>query len=351
MASFFADLATTYEHFGVLVFQASQSIHSDALPMPKSLAGDSKSFYESVRAFAVLARRLAEFFRTRLMSPLQKSLAANRTTIEACNQRYVSARSQSHESRKRALAARLKYEKAVQDAETAFVDWKRARNTPSAAESASTTIGDNPSEDELPWEKAILHYGMNIPTATSPLVQKLKDVLVARSRYKELVESENLACSYAQKMEITALQEFQKVEQDRVKFFLDSIVSLICNAENEVLKSVQVVPQTLEIRSTEELDSLALDLKKGKELLANLFIKQSASYEEGMGTMDAETLGLAENLGKIRDNVKSKASGCESRIKAAQILACFLESFIVGASKLGSGLNRSTRPQVHQKLR
>ena len=39
------------------------------------------------------------------------------------------------------------------------------------------------------------------------------------------------------------------------------------------------------------------------------------SYEEGMGVMDAETLGLPEALGTQRDKIKSSFSSRENRME------------------------------------
>jgi hypothetical protein len=340
MAASLADIATVYENFGMIILRALPAAN---LPEHES----SKDCYEAGRKFAMGARRLAVFYRTRLISPMQESLTANRNYMESSNQRYVASRVDSYEARRNALTARTKYIWSVRDVEATFLVWQEAQKkvTQKSSDEFATTC------DDLPWEVTLKRLGKSVPEVTDRLIQQLKNVGKCQKHYIDLVERENKAVAHSQEVEILALQEFQKVEQVRINLLLNSLVNAIFNTEKELLENVHLSPHVIDIEEAEdESVSIALE-KKGKDLLANLFQKPTLSYEEGMGRMDADTLGLPEELGSLRDTVKSKISAGESRIKATQKIAEFLDEFAAGATNVAAALKMKARPQDYSGLR
>jgi hypothetical protein len=69
-------------------------------------------------------------------------------------------------------------------------------------------------------------------------------------------------------------------------------------------------------------------------LFAGLFKQQTLKYEEGTGIMEAETLGLPEEAGRLRDKIQSSFAARSARIKVSQALKTVLEELIMANSKL-----------------
>jgi hypothetical protein len=66
----------------------------------------------------------------------------------------------------------------------------------------------------------------------------------------------------------------------------------------------------------------------------------------GGGVMDAETLGLPEEIGRLRDQVRAKISARSDRLQVIRVLAGFLENVAAAHAKLGGGLR-----QVNEDMR
>ena len=60
-------------------------------------------------------RKLAEFYKIKIISPLQESLATNGVIITNSNKRYLQSRQQSKEARQNAIASQKRYIKAIRD--------------------------------------------------------------------------------------------------------------------------------------------------------------------------------------------------------------------------------------------
>lgn len=346
IAAFLLEIANLYEDFGVATQKACQAIQPES-NLARSTIGDvSLELDKSIRSFSGEVRGLASSYRSRVVPPLQKAITASRVNINATNSPYVDARRKSFEARQKVLITRKKYMKAVQSAESVFNDWARARNDEIPVGALRATDSD------LPWERTLKNLGRRVSgSLTGTLIQLLKDAQVYQKQYQDLVEAENRAVAHAQDMEIRALQEIQTVEKERLRFFIDSIVSRVCNAEKEAIEAVVLSPEKA---MKEDPGKVALENleKKGKDLLANFFKTNSAvQYEEGMGLMDAETLGLPQDVGLLRDKARSKFAARRSRIEASEILAEFLEEISAAAAKLASGLNTQIRPDDYASQR
>jgi hypothetical protein len=342
IGQFVWDVASLYETFGRSVLKATQLIEPKIIALPAQYDGNAENFCEEIRSFAIGFRRTAGFYRTKLHKPLQSSLQENRLSIDTSNQRYVRSRNDCCQARKNALEARKLYIKAVEDSEKAVVAWAIAKKEGEGKDVEKQVSGD----DDLPWERTLNRLGSDLPRATKRLIESLRNVQTCKITYAKLVEEENKEVSEAQEVELEALKTFQKVELARIKSFLESFVKPLCDVQSHHTERVQITHDAMSNGSSaagdDEFNAFAAEIeKKGKDLIANIFNKQqNVPYEEGMGVMDAETLGLPNELGVIRDTVKSNVAAGESATKSLQILGTFLEDFSVAAKMLGQGLKQ-----------
>jgi hypothetical protein len=328
------EITNTYENIGLVSFKCSQLLQPRQLPFPASLEEQSLSLHFTLASFSTTTRQLAQFYRNTIASPLRESLTANGVIVRNSNQRYLQVRQQSKEARLKAISARKAYMRAVKNAEWAFDSWKKARATkPPLAEDDGT---DNASSIDG-WEKALARLGSNVPGNTVHLVQQLKVVQNSEAKYKELVAKENEVIDEVQEVEGLGLNEIQSVVQGRLEFFLDPLAANICNYEKEAIASTSVA-------SMEELTTASL-LEKRSEggLFAGLFKQQTLKYEEGTGIMEAETLGLPEESGRLRDKIQSSFAARSARIKVSQTVKTVLDELIMGNSKLAGSFKVKSR--------
>lgn len=364
-AAYMKEIATTYDTFGKAILKASQSIHPDNFKIPNTNTSDNEidsnegdgiqsftdktqSCFGAIRTTGSLSQGLAKYYTSQVVARLTTVLSDNRNVLETHGRRYVASRTQCMETRNRALAARSKYFRAIRSVEKAFRQWQKARDAAIATmtEDVDTTITLQPDAPE--WEKPIRQYGKVVPKQTDLLVTKLEEMEAARVRYEELVDVENDAVTYANEMESAALDAMQGVENDRIRFFLESVVKSICEVDESKLQRLPVSQESFDLKGG-TVETTSIDLKKGKDLLANIFIRQTISYEEGMGRTDAETLGLPIATGQFRDNVKKQVSIAAALIKASQTLVEFLDSLGSALILLEAGLKTDSTPSNPQQ--
>lgn len=325
MASSLADVASVYETFGMLILRAA--------PPPTSSEYEfSKECYETSRKFAMGERRVAEWYRTKIVDPMQEMLTTNRASIESSNKHYVDSRVDCYKIRKNALTAKTEYVRAVREAEALFVVWKESRKKIplTATPEEPTAANDN----AVLWEVTLRRLGKSVPEVTGRLIQQLKDVVEFQKKYTELVEKENRAVEYSQEAEASALHEFQKAEHGQIDFLLNSLSETIYDTERGTLEKMRLLPHVIDLNQEHVPVTVA---RRGKNLLENIF--QKLSYEEGMGKIDANNLDIPEELGTMRDTVKASIAARESHIKGTQTLADFLDEFSAGALNVATALN------------
>ena len=266
----------------------------------------------------------------------------------------MKARNHCYESRKIALKAREEYTNSIKDAEKAVVNWL-------VANKKKTENGDDHDDgipiasvvdDDFPFERTLKRFGSNNPKATKHLVKCLKSVQNYEQKYTTSVEEENKSVNRAQEVQLETLKSCQEIELARIKLLLDDFSKPLCDIKAQSTQDVQITPQHAAASSSgsfnsadDEFNVLASEIeKRGKDLIANLFNKQQQNnipYEEGMGVMDAETVGLSNELGELRDKLKSKIAIGETISKTFQILGNFLEEISVAASRMAKGLNQA----------
>jgi hypothetical protein len=281
-------------------------------------------------------------------------LADHEMEIEAVNSRYMDARLASWTSRQIALARYATYDDAVRAAESELQSFlERQSNTEDDGPARSGSEGegeiDSPggplgvSDDALPsWEKALRRLSTGGRDCTNRLVQKLKLVQASQTEYERGVIQENEAVIVSERSEVNALRRMQKMEEERMEFYSSAVVPAMFRESNSdcFVKTTPTTPQIVDLDA-----SVAEGMeKKGKDLLATLFNKQSLPYEEGMGAMDAETLGLPEEIGLLRDSVKSILSAREKRIKAGEGVIRVVAEMADLASKTAAALKSTAKP-------
>jgi hypothetical protein len=93
-------------------------------------------------------------------------------------------------------------------------------------------------------------------------------------------------------------------------------------------------------------------VKKTNDFFKNILKTNSHDHEPGIGSMGASTLGLPEDVGSLRDEVRSCISTRVSRIQVARALAANLDEIAAAASAFASGLeNRMGQEGYSDKVK
>jgi hypothetical protein len=110
-------------------------------------------------------------------------------------------------------------------------------------------------------------------------------------------------------------------------------------AERDALNEMGI---TLKEDADERSSETPVSEKKGqKTSLANLWKATSILFDvDSSGVMDAETLGLPEETGKLRDQLRLQIAARSTRIQVVRGLATFLENVATVSAKLGTGLKQ-----------
>lgn len=341
MGDFLDGVATVYDQFGIRLVGTSQSVRPQRLPFKTCINEDFQSLYDNNNALAGGYRGLAESYRSEIVAELRKVLADTIIEVDAANSRYKEARLASMRSRQLAMVSYSKYaaaDRAAEEEIQAFLQQQSIRVEDGSSSGSESAIDDRMAEaldvDLPPWEKTLNRVGSGDRTRTSILVQKLKAVESYESEYIDAVHQENDAVRVAEGMEGNALRKVQKTEEERLRFFASCVVAKVFPGQSDFENCATVTPTTAQAM---DFDVTGLE-KKGKDLLANIFSKQSLPYEDGMGAMDAETLGLPEEVGQLRDRVKSSFSTRENRIKISEIVTRFVADLADLSFKAASAL-------------
>lgn len=322
-------MASSYDTFGKALLKASCLMDVDGI------SDTTVSLCESLHTLGVQSRRVADFYKKQIVAPLDSKLSTHRTTLDSLGHKCVAARSQCFETRKRALRAKSKYMRTARLAENEFYVWKRAIQKTGALVAEAPPKTNIPLDDtsSIPtWERSIRQYGgKGALTETEALIAKLHAVVSAQTRYQELVENENDSVAYAQKMESEALDVLEDVETSRILYFAQSVIEPLCTSAYE---KINLLPG----KAFETGESGSLDLKKGKDLLSNIFQRQTTTYEEGSARVEAGSLGIPMDCPSLRDDVKREVTEIEAQIKIAHILNEVLEALATAFLGLEEGL-------------
>lgn len=324
--------ASCYEQFGVALMKAGQA---------NPLEGEAS---KSISSFCQQTRQLATTLREEIASPMQHYHATIGDTLPSIHQKYLKARQVAYGARQRALLARSKYLTAVNDAEEAC-----AIITKIVAEGADSGKSDseekkiNPPESteskKAQWEQSLESYGnLKGQGAVDQVNHLLNDVKVLQRRYESLAQKENNAVKVAQSIEAAALEGMQKMEEQRLCVFYDAMV--------RTYEGIKLCLDNLVISSETDLDESAKEqvavMPKKGDFFAMLKV---GSQGEKTGVADAETLGLDEDLGRLRDDIQTRTASRLAKLKKVKALASFFASVSIAAGKLATGLRQIVKQE------
>ena len=336
------ELTSIYAQFAISLNKAGQLLPSTTSALTAAAeAGGQESqlpllpLQESMSSWARDKNKVAKQVRAAISPLSQTYLATHNDTINGIQQRYNQSRSTCAYARRRALIVRTKYLKSMLEAENLIKELKG--NT--VDENGSTSKPDNATD------RATIDAPKGTPSRgpkrlEAKIKETLKEVRQYEAKYKLRVRWENDCVALCQRLEKMALDTMQKMEEDRLAIFVDAMAKVM-EAQKQALDS-GVISLT---RKTEQEEQNGEPAEAGKKRAHN-FVKMltgatNSSFlleEEPSGTMDAETLGLPEEIGLLRDRVRERLDARRERIQLAKALSLFFENVVKASAKLGQSL-------------
>jgi hypothetical protein len=289
----------------------------DLLKAANSLSSFSDKAVPSIQQLAVTSSDACSQLSKKIKSitlPLQGFLGTYEDAANSLHERYKSSRRTAEKARQKALTARSVYVVVYKEVTTALEEWKKEHD-------------DGDDANKRPPER---------------IASKLAQLKACEKRYKRLVQWENECVRVCRRLEVMALESMQKLEEDRFVIFAHSLIKLLTTAAKDTSPNK---PATLTAKeSSTEADTETPFEKKNETRAVRKHslgtISMTVSEEEGVGALDAETLGLPKEIGQLRDQVRLLAAARARTVQTARALASFLESVAVASAKLGSELKQ-----------
>lgn len=356
-AALLLDVTILWEQYAQSIFKAGQSLQ----PMNSSTTSTSTStsqtsqmhlptlsVQESTLSWSREWIKLARIVRETVTKQWQTCTGIQTDAVTIIWAAYAASRRDSETARQRAQAARIKYDKAVEDVEVAVREWKEKQQQQPTAESSLTmdhersttllpSLCENTSTDANDANNKDQQQQQSDSHAPPVRVtKKLKEVQRSLAVYQHTVAAENSAVQQCQRLECMALESMQNLEEDRVLIFVNALRKTLATERDALNEMVITLKEDADERSSETLVS---EKKGQKTSLANLWKATSIQFDvDSSGVMDAETLGLPEETGKLRDQVRLQIAARSTRVQVVRGLATFLENVATVSAKLGTGL-------------
>ena len=327
---FFTNTGALYEQLGMNLIKMTQFVHPQQIPPGISIQDDFATLYKDLLALGGGFRSLGKFYRLSIVAPLKKMLSKNNSQRGAVLKQYRERKQSSVEVRKLALANYSKLKDATKTAEDEVRTWYSRIQRKEAQEidgdsKEMEAMNAGIVESDSSWEKALKLIGKKKGEydATILLIKRLKLIQSSRTQYKKYIDEENSFVILSQESEALALNTTQKAEEDQMNFFVKDILSQVFPADKN-LANLRVSQTNI---GSHDTDKTLAETFEEKLFSGMKLFKQgpSMSYEEGMGVMDAETLGLPEELGAQRDKIKSSFSSRENRMEVTEIIIKLFE--------------------------
>ena len=337
-ATLIFDVAAHHDAFSQSTMKAIST-----LPMTGPSLPLTKAVHRSLQSFAMQMQGLAICLRGSVARPLHASLQSMGETAPSIFNRYSSSRQMCATARQAALKTKQKYTNAVRDTEFAIQSFKDAMNEDEAQcddDALNRTTDSEAQSARTPYEKGILKFGRKhgLQGNADNLIQLLNDVQFLEAQYALLVKEENKSVLQAGTLEMMGLESIQHLEQERVNFFTESI-SRSVQAEKGafdkiVLSSLPEVTDGLDCSKA----TTGLDEKKKPDFFMNLLNPAMTQPEDDVGIMEADSLGLPEDIGRLHGDVRAAIRAAESRGHVVKAIASSLEDMAIASTSLSMGL-------------
>lgn len=342
-AALLFELSNYHDTFATELQKYCQVFIQSGSPINQSpVGGLAHATHKSLVSFAKQVQGLAICIKGSVARPWKGYMITVGELAPNIYQGYASARKKASQARQAVLTARAKCVTSSQEAETAiqeFLDFKMSQTLSDDLKDKEPM--SNRSESKIDdWETSLKDFGLkyNVVALTDRVVNRVKEVLSFEAQYKELVDKEKQAIEYVQTMEVMALEALSKLEEERIQNFTET-VSRTLQAEKGALDKMILSLQEDKVESSLVSPDRRKKQQQQQDFFASLLTQRpSGQYEEGMGVMDADTLGLPQEVGKLRDEVRSRLEARSSRMQAMRTLASFFEEVASAAAGLSTAI-------------
>jgi len=383
-ASLLSEVAVLYDNLGLSILKTAQSMMNTTDMFP----GTSGLVHEVSRCLTSFAKQmqgLSICLKGSVARPFHTSMLSMGDTVPSIYNKYTVTRNTSFNQRQDAIKARMKYLKAVREAETHIAELLSRRMN--ATEELSSTRNNNMDDPETcssprrdtnndtvdqpdasenahksetedfidnskstkiqkGWDTAVRKLGgkqtSSLGKSADKLISLLQEVGTYETQYRNLVEEENQAVARAQTMERMALESLQKLEEERLQFFVESLGRSL-QAETGALDnmSLELPKQYEEIEPTTSENSNTSPSPSTTPSSFSPFKRRQGATdsEENSGVSEAASLQLPEQAGLFRDSIRSHLNSQSSRFQAIRIVAAQLEEVASATATFVSGVN------------
>jgi hypothetical protein len=317
-ATLLVEVTGLYDAFAGQLLKASQTLQT-RVPGRTPLFG-LQTLQVFVTSWSQETSSLASSFRVLLTREWIPLLNTQRDATQGIHQRIRKSQYRASKARSKALESLSKYQAAVQEAQAAGIQPQEDEGLDGAA--GTDTTGNN--------KRTSKHL--------------LKSLNKEQGRYKDMVADENNYVKQSQELECMGLETLQLMDSDRAAVYCQALLKILVE-EKDALDSLLSQSETMGDEKNgedleEDVSTVVLEKTKGAISLSKLLKGQSGSLQDGSGVMDAETVGLPEELGQLRDQVRAQIAKRTTQIQAIRALSNFLETIARAAVKLGGGLKQ-----------
>ena len=340
------EIASLYDQFAASILKAGQTLpHPDnALKLTIEAAGLKEmlpllSLQQSMHDWSKDKLSVSRHIRAAISGALQTYLTTHHDSLIAIHQKYLQARSNACYVRGRALSSYKKYLRATNEAEILIAELKKMKES-CAVDQAVTGKEQSETAPSAPSTPV----RMPQKRLEARLKETIRKVRQYESRYKLRVKWENECVDTCQRLEGMALESVQKIEEDRLSIFVNTVIKIVAAQKHALDAGVIDLAKEFTAGTTgKKTKSGANEKNKTAKKLVKLLKESKNSFlseEDSTGKMDAETLGLPEELGELRDSVRTRVARRRQRLQLARTLSLFFESTIKASAKLGQSLRK-----------
>lgn len=371
-ANVLSQLPTLYEAFAQALKKAAlvtlQPI-AFGLPQPQLQGIHFSSLQETVIAWSTELFKLADTLRVSIGQSLQAYLMTHAETVQSLLQRYQQSKSVCPVARQRALAARSKYLRlanSVSNPDAAAAASGNASSSPLSSTlpdtGVSASVPGSPSEESSSTNNRARLLKRASSVSANSNNGKVRSLRNQEERYKRLVLKENNLVKQCQRVEGMALETLEQLEDDCLLILQQAFEGMLSTQQGTMDRIKAIVEKCKEGPTPEDLAETEKKFFQqqqnarktmntpaanfGKLLKSSNLLFLSDDSETVMannnntGVMDADTLGLPEDIGKLRDSCRARMESWATRIQVVRVLSTFLEIVASASAKLGIGLDQ-----------